>query len=52
MQCFINKAVRLPFVLGKKKKGGLDDGVEETRMTGKRNGEIERVEDKGKRMGG
>lgn len=35
-----------------KKKGGLDDGVEETRMAGKRNGEIERVEDKGKRMGG
>lgn len=40
------------FLEKKKRKGGLDDGAEETRMTGKRNGEIEKVEDKGKRMGG
>lgn len=49
--CFINKVVRLPFVLGKKKVG-LDDGVEETRMAGNRNGERARGKDKGKRIGG
>lgn len=41
--------VRLPFVLGKKKVG-LDDGVEETRMAGKTNGERARGT-KGKEWG-
>lgn len=52
MHVSLTKWLGYRLLLGnKRKKGSLDNGVEEIRMTGKKNGEIERRKDKQKGMG-